>query len=144
MAERYIDPTREEFAQLRALPRDHPIEMLNLVRLRDSANYPDGREATGAEAYAAYGRESGPIFRKVGGKIVWSGDPQFMVIGPPQERWDIAFIARYPTGQAFLDMVYTTLAIVGRAIALAKGASSLQSWLNSLTYCAEAETIALW
>ena len=29
-----------------------------------------------------------------------------MVIGPAEEVWDIAFIARYPTGQAFLDMVY--------------------------------------
>ena len=29
-----------------------------------------------------------------------------MVIGPSEEKWDIAFIARYPSGQAFLDMVY--------------------------------------
>ncbi|MEP1208041.1 MAG: DUF1330 domain-containing protein [Rhizobiaceae bacterium] len=106
MNDAYIDPGREEFAQLKALPRDHPVEMLNLVKLRHQANYADGRQATGAEAYAAYGRESGPIFRKVGGEIVWSGDPQFMVIGPPSECWDIAFIARYPSGQAFLDMVY--------------------------------------
>ena len=106
MGESYIDPTREEFALLKSLPRDHPVEMLNLVKLRDDAGYRDGRTATGAEAYAAYGRESEPIFRKVGGKIIWSGDPQFMVIGPPEEQWDIAFIARYPSGQAFLDMVY--------------------------------------
>jgi len=43
---------------------------------------------------------------KVGGKIIWSADPQFMVIGPKDEKWDIAFVARYPSGQAFLDMVY--------------------------------------
>ena len=106
MTERFVDPTREEFALLRELPRDHPVDMLNLVKLREWASYEDGREASGAEAYAAYGRESKPIFQKVGGKIVWSGDPQFMVIGPTSEGWDIAFIARYPTGQAFLDMVY--------------------------------------
>jgi len=29
-----------------------------------------------------------------------------MVIGPGDEQWDIAFIARYPSGRAFLDMVY--------------------------------------
>ena len=29
-----------------------------------------------------------------------------MVIGPTDEYWDIAFIARYPSEQAFLDMVY--------------------------------------
>ena len=106
MNDEYIDPTREGFAALKDLARDHPVEMLNLVKLRDHAAYADGREATGAQAYAAYGRESGPIFRKVGGSIIWSGSPQHMVIGPSDEDWDIAFIARYPTGQAFLDMVY--------------------------------------
>ena len=106
MGENYVDPTREEFAELKTLPLDHPVEMLNLVKLKDKATYADGREASGAEAYAAYGRESKPIFHKVGGEIVWSGDPQFMVIGPSDESWDIAFVARYPSGQAFLDMVY--------------------------------------
>lgn len=106
MGENYVDPTREEFALLKSLPRDHPVEMLNLVKLRARADYVDGRKVSGADAYAAYGRESGPIFRKVGGEIIWSGEPQFMVIGPTNEKWDLAFIARYPSGQAFLDMVY--------------------------------------
>ena len=102
----YIDPERDIFKALKDLSLDHPVEMLNLVRLREFAAYEDGRSASGAEAYAAYGRESAPIFAKVGGEIVWSGMPELMVIGPQSERWDIAFIARYPTGQAFLDMVY--------------------------------------
>ena len=51
-------PTREHFDAFKALPRDTPILMLNLIRLRERAAYPDGRRATGAEAYAAYGRES--------------------------------------------------------------------------------------
>ncbi len=106
MTDSYIDPTRQHFVELKALPRDHPVDMLNLVKLRQQAIYPDGRQATGAEAYDAYGRESGPVFQRVGGEIIWTGDPQFMVIGPKEELWDIAFIARYPTGQAFLDMVY--------------------------------------
>ncbi len=106
MSENYIDPDKASFAALKALPRDQPVEMLNLVALKETAAYQDGTVATGAEAYANYGRESAPIFQKVGGEIIWSGDPQFMVIGPPDEKWDVAFIARYPTGQAFLDMVY--------------------------------------
>ena len=58
----HIDPTKETFAAFRADDRPGPIHMLNLVRLRARAAYPDGREATGAEAYAAYGRESLPVF----------------------------------------------------------------------------------
>ena len=106
MSEHHIDPTKEAFAALKNLALDHPVDMLNLVKLKTYAEYQDGRKATGAEAYAAYGKESWPIFRKVGGSIIWSGSPEHIVIGPNNEDWNVAFIARYPTGQAFLNMVY--------------------------------------
>ena len=101
----YIDPERDQFEAFKKLPRDEAIMMLNLVRFRDKANYEDGRNATGAEAYAAYGRESGPIFRRVGGEIIWRGKPELMLIGPADKRWDMIFVARYPTAGAFLEMV---------------------------------------
>ncbi len=93
----HIDPTKEVFAQFRDNDRPGPIHMLNLVRLRAQAAYPDGRKATGAEAYAAYGRESGPVFERLGGRIVWQGRFELMLIGPAEERWDHCFIAEYPT-----------------------------------------------
>ncbi|MCC0043069.1 MAG: DUF1330 domain-containing protein [Brucellaceae bacterium] len=101
----FIDPTREMFGKFRGLEEEGPIHMLNLVRLRDQAEYQDGTEATGAEAYASYGRESGPIFRRVGGRIAWSGDFRLMLIGPEDEQWDLCFIAEYPSGAAFVEMV---------------------------------------
>ena len=106
MSDAYIDPDRETFRLFKDMTLDRPVEMLNLVRLRERAAYDDGREATGAEAYAAYGLHSGPIFTRAGGEIVWSATPELMLIGPADERWDVAFVARYPTGQAFVDMVY--------------------------------------
>ena len=101
----YIDPTRETFAAFRENDRDGPIHMLNLVRLRERAAYPDGREATGAEAYAAYGRESEPVFARLGGRIVWQGRFELLLIGPGQEHWDHCFIAEYPSVAAFVDMI---------------------------------------
>ena len=101
----HIDPTKEVFAQFRANDRDGAIHMLNLVRLRQQAVYPDRREATGAQAYAAYGRDSGPVFRRVGGRVVWQGRFELMLIGPQQERWDICFIAEYPSVAAFVEMI---------------------------------------
>jgi len=101
----YIDPERDQFDAFKDLPRDQPVLMLNFLRFRDKAAYPDGREATGAEAYAAYGRDSGPIFRRVGGEIVWRAKPELMVIGPSDKQWDLVFVARYPTAGAFLEMV---------------------------------------
>lgn len=102
---RYVDPERDQFEAFKALPRDAPIMMLNLVAFRDEAQYPDGHRATGAEAYAAYGRESAPVFKRVGGEILWRGRPEVMLIGPADRRWDLAFVARYPTASAFLEMV---------------------------------------
>lgn len=110
MTQTYIDPTRESFDAFKALPRDTPINMLNLLNFRDSAAYPDGHEHqgnqwSGREAYAEYGRSSGPIFARVGGSIIWRGHMQSVLMGPQDEAWDMAFIAYYPTAGAFLDMV---------------------------------------
>ena len=101
----YIDPTKQSFAAFQAADRPGAIHMLNLVRLRERAAYPDGREATGAEAYAAYGRESGPVFVRLGGVIVWRGKFELMLIGPESERWDLSFIAQYPSVEAFVAMI---------------------------------------
>ena len=64
----YVDPTKEAFAVFRADDRPGTIHMLNLVKLRSHAAYPDGRRATGAEAYAAYGRDSEPVSRASEGR----------------------------------------------------------------------------
>ena len=101
----HIDPTKEVVARFRDHDRPGPIHMLNLVRLRDRAAYADGLIATGAEAYAAYGRDSGPVFIRLGGKVVWQGHFELMLIGPAEERWDHCFIAEYPSVAAFVEMI---------------------------------------
>jgi uncharacterized protein (DUF1330 family) len=105
-----IDPLREQFDAFKALPRDRPIQMLNLIRLKPMADYPTdhpdhGKGLTGLDAYRAYGGATAPIFSRVGGRQVWVGKPETVVTGPPDERWDLAFIAEYPTAGAFLAMV---------------------------------------
>jgi uncharacterized protein (DUF1330 family) len=106
----YVDPSRDHFDAFKALPRNIPIHMLNLLRFKDVATYPDGhshagKALSGREAYAEYGRTSGPIFARVGGSIQWRGRMEAMVIGPDDKQWDASFIARYPTAAAFLEMV---------------------------------------
>jgi uncharacterized protein (DUF1330 family) len=108
----FVDPTRANFDAFKALPRNTPINMLNLIRYRARALYPAGhgyeaRGFSGAEAYAEYGRTSEPIFSRVGGKTIWRGKFEAMVTGPSGEgeRWDLGFIAFYPSAGAFLAMV---------------------------------------
>ena len=102
----HVNPDRDSFRTFRDYPRSGVVQMLNLVKFRAKALYEDGRKASGKEAYAAYGRETGPIFRALGGRIVWSGSPEVMLIGPDSgEEWDIAFIAEYPSVDAFVEMI---------------------------------------
>ncbi|MCF3593758.1 DUF1330 domain-containing protein [Rhodobacteraceae bacterium LMO-12] len=102
----HIGFTGEEFNAFRNVPREGPIHMLNLVALHEKAEYPDGREATGAEAYAAYGRETAHILERLGGRIVWRGKMEAMLIGPQDgENWDVCFIAEYPSVEAFVSMI---------------------------------------
>lgn len=106
----HTNPSRQQFDAFKALDRDHPIEMLNLVRFRGSADYPPdhplaGAGLTGAQAYANYGRDSAPVLERVGGSIVWRGAFEATLIGPEDEAWDACFIARYPTAHAFLAMI---------------------------------------
>lgn len=106
----FIDPSPANFQAFKDLPRDTPINMLNLLRYRDLAEYPADHEHagqgwSGRRAYEEYGRTSGPIFRKLGGTIIWRGAFETMVTGPDGERWDDGFIARYPNAAAFLAMI---------------------------------------
>ena len=96
---------RDTFEAFKAMDREGPIHMLNLVKLKDVATYDDGREVSGKEAYAAYGKESAPVFQRLGGRIVWRGAQELVVIGPNEESWDLCFIAEYPSPQAFVEML---------------------------------------
>jgi len=106
----HVDPTRPAFDAFKALDRDRPIEMLNLVRLRTHAAYPSdhplaGKGLDGADAYRRYSAESAPVLKRIGASIAWRGGFEATLIGPASESWDLVFVARYPTAHAFLEMI---------------------------------------
>jgi uncharacterized protein (DUF1330 family) len=127
MSDIFIDPSPANFQAFKDLPRDEPIHMLNLLRYRDHAQYPEdhehaGKGWTGQRAYQEYGKTSGPIFARVGGSIVWRGVFQTMVTGPEKERWDDGFVAQYPNSGAFFEMIKDPeyrKAVINRSAALA-------------------------
>ncbi len=102
---RYTGFTKEIWEAFRADARPGPIQMLNLIKLRERADYPDGRVASGRDAYAEYSRISAPVLERLGGRIVWRGGFELMLIGPQAEAWDICFIAEYPSVGAFAQMM---------------------------------------
>ncbi len=107
---RYIDPSPENFARFKALPRDEPIHLLNMIRYRDQAAYPDGSEFagngwTGEQAFAEYFARVVPRIEALGGGIVWQGRFESMMTGPAEFEWDKVFVMGLPGASAFLALV---------------------------------------
>lgn len=105
----YVDPTRESFEYFKALPRDTPIRMLNLIKFKELSEYPEdhpdhGKGLTGRQAYREYARSIAPILERVGAAMVWQGRLECVLTGPDGE-WDEAFVMGYPSAAAFLEMV---------------------------------------
>lgn len=107
--ERSIDPDREQLSRvLKQVPQDTPIVMVNLLRFRDEAVYPDGHGAepcSGAEAYHRYAQVAVKKIQEVGGKPLWAGSVQGSLIAPPDEEWDEVVLVQYPSIGAFMDMI---------------------------------------
>lgn len=106
----YINSTPEAYAAMQGLPKDEPVQMLNMIRFKEKAEYAEGSEFaakdwTGEQAYAEYSRRSSPIANRVGGKPIYIGVPQLTLIGPQHETWDAAFIIEYPDLATFLALV---------------------------------------
>ena len=105
----YIDPSRENWEAFKALPRDTPIHMLNLIKFRDLAEYPPdhpnhGKGLSGREAYAIYGTAFQALVADDGAAMVWQPPMECVVTGPPGE-WDEAFVMGYPDSGTFMAMV---------------------------------------
>jgi len=104
-----VEPTAEQIAALTASSDDDaPLVMINLLRYRERAAYPDGFDAepcSGREAYGRYGAVALQRVASVGGSILWMGDVVATVIAPEGECWDDAVLVQYPSPQAFLEMV---------------------------------------
>lgn len=85
---------------------DEAVVMLNLLRYRDRAEDGHGVDGlTGQEAYRRYGQAFAQLQPRFGGEPIWMGRGGQTVIGPADERWDVAILVRYPRRQQFLDMM---------------------------------------
>ena len=105
----HIDPTRESFSQLFvATAPDRPVTMLNLLRFRDEARYPDDHPeppCSGREAYARYSANALKSVAAAGGQVLWQGQVRHALVAPQDERWDTMLLVQYPSAAAFMDMV---------------------------------------
>jgi len=105
-----VDASPEKLSQvMAAIPKDRPIVMLNMLKFRERALYPDGTsDCSGREAYRRYSQVAAKMVAQVGGNSGgWMGAVQGTLIGPGNESWDSILLVEYPSIQAFKRMLAT-------------------------------------
>lgn len=83
-----------------------PIVMVNLLKFRDMAVYEDGRATalSGREAYNLYGLAVAGLVSGVGGRVLYAGDVNFLMLGQAEPLWDQVALAEYPDRAALVRM----------------------------------------
>ena len=91
-----IDPTRDTVRTFMQEDDGAPIVMLNLLRFA-----PDG----GEEGYARYVAHFTPHAEAVGAEVIYLGRGGSPLVAETGQDWDAVLLVRYPSRQAFMDMV---------------------------------------
>ncbi|MCC5950926.1 MAG: DUF1330 domain-containing protein [Acidimicrobiia bacterium] len=100
------NPTHEQLEQLIADSErlTGEVVMLNLLKFKARAESDGG--GTGEESYRRYGEMAVRKVAERGGRVVFMGRPDSILIGSDVEGdWDAVALVAYPNRKAFLDMV---------------------------------------
>ncbi|WP_034158044.1 DUF1330 domain-containing protein [Sphingomonas sp. ERG5] len=104
-------PSSDQLQQFFDTTEDGPFVMINLLKFREKADYPDGSpdggdaHLSGAEAYARYGKAVGAHVEAVGGKMGYAGRITGLMIGEVEQLWDMVALAQYPSLTAMQAMI---------------------------------------
>ena len=104
--ENAVMPSPDQAMDFFGAPEHGPVVMVNLLKFKTHAEYPDGSDAhlTGAQAYARYGEEVRKLVERLGGKIRYQGRVSGLLLGEVEELWDAVALAEYPSLAAFQAM----------------------------------------
>ena len=102
-----VMPNEKQMEEFLEEGHDEPIFMVNLLKFKDKAEYPDKRESnlSGKEAYAIYSKEVVGHLEKVGGKPIFGSEVTRLMLGEVEDLWDQVAIAMYPNRKSMLKMI---------------------------------------
>lgn len=99
-----IRPNKAQFVELMEASDVGPVVMLNLLKFKAQA---EGSEGSGAGEYAKYGDAVVQMVEARGGKVLWMGRADQILIGDVADDWDSVALVEYPSRKAFVEMVST-------------------------------------
>lgn len=99
-----IVPTDDQLGELLADTRDTPVVMINLLRFKSEA---EGQKAidgeSGEAAYMRYAESMRCLVESGGGRFLWMGKVDQVVIGDSGEEFDVAALVEYPSRRGFIE-----------------------------------------
>ena len=96
-------PEPEQIKQLMSGPPDTPVVMVNLLSFKQEAD--GGNEGmSGQESYMRYGGNMRKFVESQGGRFIWSGRVDSMVIGESDADFQVVALVEYPSRQAFAEI----------------------------------------
>ena len=89
---------------------NEPIYVLNMLKFKERAVYPEGSQfassnITGAEAYDRYSKSIAALIEKAQAQLSVSWKVEKTFIGQDDTEWDRIFVVRYPSLDAFKNMI---------------------------------------
>lgn len=104
--ENRVYPDPDQLAAMQEKGPGGPIVMVDLLKVRDRAEYPDGRATalSGREARMICGRDVSGRVEKRGGRVIHVGDVSFLALGQAEPMWDEVALALYPPRKALFEM----------------------------------------
>ena len=93
--------------------------MLNLLCFRETADYSAAHELapdtpiSGAEAFNRYISPTLPLLRQSGGDLLFLGEGGAFLIGPEDERWDVAMPVRQQSVETFMAFASDAAILAG-------------------------------
>jgi uncharacterized protein (DUF1330 family) len=103
-----ITPTKEQFTEFAQGRQEGEVVMINLLHFDrpDSTEGDAPGESSGQDAYRDYSAQVIKMVEERGGKLIWTGRPEQVLIGDVDtDAWDMVALVSYPSRAAFIDMV---------------------------------------
>jgi uncharacterized protein (DUF1330 family) len=102
--ENAIAPRPEQVREF--LATEGPVTMVNLLKFRARAAYPDGRDAelSGEEAYGRYAEAMRKLVEASGGRFLFGARATGLLLGEVESLWDVVGMVEYPSARALLTI----------------------------------------
>lgn len=104
----YLEPTMDSGRAFMMRGLTGSVVMLNLLRFRAVADYSGAQHLmppepiSGRAAFDKYIEHTLPYLHESGGELLFLGDGGNFLIGPQDERWDMAMLVRQKSADSFV------------------------------------------